>query len=237
MDSRRPNGHSHRAPFALALSGLVMFAAAGCAAAPELVPGAGARVVPEGPGQGAMDVVQNVEVIARSDAWSGFPERLDQVTPILVTIDNQSDVPVRIRYNEFALVDPQSGERYAAIPPFDIEGTESEPIDFTDFTGFRIAPYYARYYPGLLPYDGLFPFDRIYYDSYYPAWVDVELPTGDMVQKALPEGVLEPGGRISGFVYFENVDDDARQVEFMEEVVNAASGERLGMIDIPFAVR
>lgn len=236
MDFRRSDGRSHCAPLAVALSGLLVFAAGGCATAPELVPAPSAQMVPEGPGRGAMDAVQGVRVIARSDAWSGFPDHLDRVTPILVTIDNQSKVPLRIRYNEFALVDQQSGARYNAIPPFSIEGTESEPIDATDFSGFRIAPYHARYYPGLVPYDGLFPFDQFYYDSYYPAWVDVELPTGDMIQKALPEGVIEPGGRISGFVYFENVHGHPGQVEFMEEVVNAANGERLGMIDIPFSV-
>jgi hypothetical protein len=180
--------------------------------------------------------VNGVRVIARSDAWSGFPPDLHRVTPILVTIENEGTAPLRIRYNEFSLNAPSTGASYAAIPPFDIRGTEVEPITALGYSGFWVAPYYAPYYPGLRPYYGAFPFDQFYYNTYYPSWIDIQLPTGDMVQKALPEGVLEPGGRVTGYLYFHNVKRDVGMVEFTEELVNAKNGETFGVVRIPFEV-
>jgi len=210
------------------------FLAAGCGARPDLVPAPGAQPAPPGPGAGAMGEVAGITIIARADAWSGFPENLQEVTPILVTIDNGGDAPVRIRYNEFALVAP-TGKRYAAIPPFNVEGTAVESIGVR-YPGFWVAPYYSHYYPFLRPYGGYFPFDRYYYDAYYPQFVRIRLPTADMIQKALPEGVLEPGGRITGYVYFENVDGDVPQVDFTAELHDAATGRPFGVVRIPFLV-
>lgn len=222
------------------LGALLAFSAAwslsGCGARSDLVPGPGAQPAPPGPGKGAVGSAHGVTIEARSDAWSGFPPNLDRVTPLLVTIENDGRVPLRIRYNEFTLVSPSTGETYRAIPPFNIRGTEVEPITSLGYSGFWVAPYYAPYYPGLRPYYGAFPFDRYYYDRYYPTWVDIELPTGDMIQKALPEGVLDPGGRVTGYLYFENVDRDAGVVQFTGELVSAASGEQIGEIRIPFQV-
>jgi len=87
-------------------------------------------------------------------------------------------------------------------------------------------------------YGGAFPFDRGYYGEYYGQFLGfghIELPTGDMIQQAAPEGVLEPGGRISGFVYFERVFDVVR-VAFVAQLV-AVGGQDLGTIQIPFMRR
>jgi hypothetical protein len=181
-------------------------------------------------------MVAGVRVIARSEAWSGFPPNLDKVTPILVTIENEGRTPIRIRYNEFALVVPATGASYAAIPPFNVRGTEVEPITALGYSAFWVAPYYAPYYPGLRPYYGSFPFDQYYYNTYYPTWIDIQLPTGDMIQKALPEGVLDAGGRVTGYLYFQNVKKGVGMVEFTYELVNAANGERIGVVRIPFQV-
>jgi hypothetical protein len=223
-------------PLAMALCTAGAVALTGCASTPELVPAPNAQPAPPGPGKGAVAEVRGVTVIARSDAWSGFPPDLDRVTPILVTIENDGAVPVRIRYNEFSLEAPSTGASYAAIPPFDVRGTEVEPITRLGYRGFWVAPYYAPYYPGLRPYYGAFPFDQYYYDQYYPTWVNIELPTGDMVQKALPEGVLDPGGRVTGCLYFRKVKRGAGTVEFTDKLVNAATGAALGTIRIPFEV-
>ena len=64
-----------------------------------------------------------------------------------------------------------------------------------------------------------------------------QLPTGAMVQKALPEGVLEPGGRVTGFLYFEDIDvgkDD--RATFVTDLVNASGGETVGAIRIPLEI-
>ena len=62
------------------------------------------------------------------------------------------------------------------------------------------------------------------------------LPTGDMVQMALPERVLEPGARAEGFLYFDRVDRKAKRVDFTARLVNATSGDQIGTITIPFVV-
>ncbi len=215
---------------------LIAGVAGACAARPDIEPAPGAQPAPPGPGKGAMATSNGVTVIARSDAWSGFPERLDEVTPVQVTIENNSGAPIRLRYEHFALVAP-NGRAYAAIPPFDIRGEETEPIDrYVD--GFYVAPYLNRYYPGIPIYRGYYPSAFDYYDRYYPRFLEIALPTGDMIQKALPEGVLMPGSRITGFLYFENVDRDVPSVDFTMRLVESVNGDgrTFGTVEIPFRV-
>ncbi|MFW6040090.1 MAG: hypothetical protein ACOC9N_03335, partial [Gemmatimonadota bacterium] len=209
--------------------------AAGCGGRAELEPGPGAQPAPPGPGGGAATTVDGVTVVARTEAWSGFPTRLEEVTPVQVTIENESGRPLRVRYERIVLAAP-TGQSYRAIPPFDVRGRERERVDGFRRDGFFVAPHLRRYYPRARFYDGYFPYDPFYYDRYYPAFVDVNLPTGDMIQKALPEGVLMPGSRITGFLYFENVDDDLPRVDMRMELVDASTGERYGVATIPFTV-
>lgn len=63
----------------------------------------------------------------------------------------------------------------------------------------------------------------------------VDLPSVDMLQKALPEGVLDPGGRITGFVYFEELRDGAR-IDFTIRLFDAVTGESFGALELPFIV-
>jgi len=72
----------------------------GCAA--ELRPAPTAQILP-GPGEPATAAAAGVRVVAQVGAWRAQPAGLGgAVTPILVTIDNQSDVPLRIRPSAFA---------------------------------------------------------------------------------------------------------------------------------------
>jgi hypothetical protein len=96
-----------------------------------------------------------------------------------------------------------------------------------------VAPYLAAYYPWSPAFAGSFVSDRWYYDRYRPVFRRVELPTGDMVPKALPEGVVDPGGRASGFLYFEEV-GDVERADFIARLVDASTGARLGSVSIAF---
>lgn len=211
------------------------FAVTACGARPDLSPAPGALPAPPGPGEGAAASVAGVTVIARADAWSGIPRRLDEVTPVLVTVENRSESPIRLRYEDFVLVSPTGG-RYAALAPFAIRGTEVEPLSRYDLDGFYVAPHLSRYYPWARVYDGHFPYDGAYHRRYHPSYIRIDLPTGDMVQKALPEGVLSPGGRITGYLYFENVEEDDRRVDLRMPLIDAVSGQSFGMVSIPFVV-
>jgi hypothetical protein len=211
-------------PAALALVAALV---AGCAT--TLKPAPEATTV-GGPGQNAVGAAAGVRVVARAEAWHGEPAALDSiVTPILVTIENDSPHPLRVRYEQFTFV-TADGRRLAARGPYDITGVVSEPaaspppilgpgiVGFVRGRPVYIDPFYDPFFYGRW--------------SFYP----VQLPTGDMVQFALPQQTLARGGRVSGFVYFERVERAARRVALTFDLVDADTGQRFGTVSIPFVV-
>ena len=216
---------------------ILLALAPGCAA--TLVPAPGAHRVP-GVGYAAEDQQFGVHIVASSEAWRGFPSDLgDIVEPMLVTITNDSGRPLEIRYEHFDLLTP-GGMAFVALPPFQVEGVSFAPDHRSGPAlgfGFSVAPYLSPWYPGWTVYGGRFPYNAGYYDGYYPYYSGYEritLPTSDMVQRALPEGVLASGGRISGFIYFEQVADVSR-VAFVARLIEVG-GQQFGAIQIPFLV-
>ena len=197
-----------------------------------------AQIEPEERGSAVTSGVR-IDVVA--DAWSGIPWDLDDVQPLLVTIENNSGRKLRIRYDQFSVIGP-GGDRQAALPPFEIRGTAlvdpwyaagSYPYAVN---GFWVAPYMSRYYPSLRPFGGPFVYDPWYYSTYYPTIARVRLPTSDMLIQARPEGVLEPGGRISGFLYVEDKPESGKRANFVADLVDADTGERFGRVQIPLEV-
>lgn len=180
-----------------------------------------------------------VEVTAAVEEWRGEPTRLTEVVPVLVTVDNGSGESIRLRYEDFALRSP-SGERFVALPPFDIDARQAEPIRYAyPYDGFYVAPHLRSFFPYMSPYHGHFLHDRAFFHSYHPRFVRYELPTADMVQKALPEGVLEPGGKVTGFLYFdEDVEDEdlveeLERVTFEADLADAVTAAHVATIEIP----
>src|SRR5690606_9715776 len=150
----------------------------------------------------AIDTTAGISLIAQANKWPGELDITTEVTPIRVSIQNSSDDPIRVRYSDFALVDP-NGVRYAAIPPLQVEGDIETPVTVESpyflYDNFYVAPYYSRWYPYLTPYDAFY-YDPFYYDRYYTVWLETQLPTPDMLAWALPEGVVLPGGSITGYL-------------------------------------
>jgi len=223
------------------LSILIAAALAACGPnRPDLAPAPGAMPAPPGPGAGAMGSDAGVTIEARAGAWRGVPQNLEaESIPLLVEITNDSDRPLRVRYNDMMLVAPD-GRTFHAIAPFRVEGRVTERVDAVPFVArrFRVAPYLSRIFPIYDPWTGNFVFDRVYYDRYAPSIVRVDLPTADMIRMALPEGVIEPGGRITGFLYFEDVEDlNIPSVDFTANLVDARTGESFGKVEIPFKVQ
>jgi hypothetical protein len=94
---------------ALAISALAAVTA-GCAPSYVLVPAAGGRAAAGSSG--------GVSMAAYPESWQGEPEDLpDYLTPIWISIVNQTSQHVHIRYGDFVLTDP-SGFRYAAVSPY-----------------------------------------------------------------------------------------------------------------------
>lgn len=210
----------------------------GCArTVAELTPAPGATRI-SGTGEGAMATVAGVQVVARSKAWHWDPTDLDtKVTPILVEFQNSGDRPVIVRYNHISLTD-DAGNRFNVMPPYDIDGTLSEAFTVSDpyygFNRFAVAPYLSRWYPRFSRYDGTFAYDPAYYRPYYTRYLNVALPTPEMVRRALPEGVISAGGRAEGFVYFESFRRGAKTLTLNVDIVDAVSGTVLGTAQIPF---
>lgn len=223
----------------------ILVGALAACAAPELKPAAGARTLAADEDV-AVAVVGGVSFRVDGGAWDGFPAELDAVVPVRVTIENDGAHPVRIRFEDMALMGPE-GTEFAALPPLRIDAVEMTEgsVGGTPYMPYRagfgwdrflVADPYMPYYAGLDPWVGPFAYDPLYYDRYYGEW-PVELPTESMIERALPEGVVSPGGRVSGFVYFEDVPDDVERVTFRAEVVNASTGERMGVVSIPFVAK
>jgi hypothetical protein len=215
-----------------------------CTRTAELRPAPSAAVVP-GDEDAARTRIGDVGIEVDSDAWQD-PEAIKRyVNPLLVTITNDSPDAVRVRYEDFVLVG-EDGERYPALPPFEIKGSIERPVvadryapfarpDFM-WDGFLVAPPYTTLYPTMRPFESPLFAEPGYYEHYYRYWTRASLPTPEMLAKAIPEGVLEAGGRLRGFLYFAKVDPKAKLVRFRADLVAARSGEMLGTASIPFIV-
>lgn len=236
---------------ALRLAVLLSLAVAGCVAAPVLIPAPEASNPPGEPDVATIEVA-GVRLWADGE-WKGAPAALPEVlTPVRVTLENRSGHPVRVAYKDFTLLG-DSGFRYAALPPFSIQGTVSEAtrpgairpaayhpaqvvvVPRFQASRFWVAGPYADFYPGWSPWPYAWGWDPWYYDRYYPTW-PTQLPTEDMLEQALPEGVVENGGSISGYIYFQRPRQDA-SVQLQFQIEDARTGADLGTASVPFLVR
>jgi hypothetical protein len=217
--------------------------ATGCATDTNLVPAPGANLVPGLEG-GAMSREAGVQAEVRPNVWPGEAPISEEVTPVRVTIDNNSDVPIRVRYADFELQAP--GRTYRALPPMRITGSVSEPAVVSPYgpfadpgfgaVGFGVTPAYSTFYPGYPVAADPFVYDPLWYSTGYDRWREYELPTERMVALAVPEGTVQPGGELTGFLYFEEVPGDVPDALFTMELVNARTGEPIDTIEIPFRV-
>jgi hypothetical protein len=211
----------------------------GCAHHPGLVPDPQATVVPDN-SKTAYDQADGVVVFVNGDAWKSNPRDLaDVMTPIKVTVRNERQSRIRIGYKDFALK-TSTGLSTNPLPPFSINAPGpsrtaviSSPGFFYD--RFFVAPAYHRFYPGLATWGGGWALDPALSDQYYLEW-QVPLPTEDMLRQAIPEGVLEPGGSVTGFLYFPKVRDKGT-VTFRASLPETPAGTQLAAIDIPLRVK
>lgn len=220
----------------LMIAGLV--GAAGCNRTIAKINTAPGDVTVPGIGVGATATAADVRVVARAQAWKWDPTDLKtKATPFLVELHNDGTHPVLVRYNRITLTDAD-GHVFNAMPPYDVDAklTESYTVmnPYYGFDRFAIAPYLSRWYPRFSRYAGAFVYDPAYYSPYITRYRDVRLPTADMVQRALPEGVLSPGGTAAGFVYFEPLHRDAKTLTLSVDMVDAVTGNVLGTARIPF---
>lgn len=227
---------NRRLPLLLA-GGLLL---GGCAQTTNLEPAPSARQV-AGVEDAAAARQSGVNMLVQAGIWPGGPGVAEEVTPLRVKIENDSAQPLRINYKEFTLVGPD-GKVYRALPPFRIDGEVATsptggPIAAPAFGygGFAVARPYGPIYPGIGISPSPFLVDPFYYDRYYGYWRQTELPTQEMLSLAIPEGVLQPGGEVSGYLYFEKVPEEERlRLKYRANLVNAESGVNFARVTIPF---
>jgi len=211
-----------------------------CAIRGKLYPATGAELIKKDDGEtvGAKIESAGVAIEVRPNAWVGVPARLRRVTPLLITIENKNTDRIRLRYEEFIL-QAADGRTFKALPPFHIRGAQNEVDPFAfSAQGWLIPPYRFGVYPWYPIGPGLYPFAGGLFPPNWAAGIrQHRLPTGDMIAKALPESVIEPQGKLTGYLYFENVTKRIDKVDFVAEVVSVPQREKIGTVRIPFRVR
>jgi hypothetical protein len=142
------------------------------------------------------------------------------------------------------IVDPNRWEGEAAIlekvTPIRvrIENRSRKPLRIA-YDGFTLRDSSGPISPSLPPYE----VKGIVTDTVQGAkasdvrisW-ESSLPTSEMLQRALQEGVLEEGGAIEGYLYFPPVDPNENAVELTAQFRDFGSGAEVVTLRAPFKV-
>ena len=208
-----------------------------CATEPVLLPTSGYTSA-IGRRSLAVESRSGVTVTADGSVWDSPPKTLaTEVTPVWVTLHNAAGRSLRVQYDEFTLKG-DSGAIYIALAPYVLRASRSHPpFEVPNggyFDKFQVAAYLAPFYPWLPVWNGPLP----YGPSIHTVALRASLPTANMLDRALPEGVLENSGTASGFLYFQKVDVRENRATFqvgLQEPTRAwQPTHRLAAIDIPF---
>ncbi|MGB8296488.1 MAG: hypothetical protein WCG85_13760 [Polyangia bacterium] len=224
------------------LAGVAALALVGCAHSYRLVPTPGAPAT-QGPGQAIGGENAGVRMVASAQLWNGDPPNLGEyVLPLWVEIENHSGKALWLRYSSLRLESPSDARvTLHAVPPFRMKGNAIVPIAAVrpEFhaKGFYVAPLLGPSYIGLNdPWEGpLLEPDLGYHVDHYVDWEE-RLPTGDMLRRAIPEGVVADGGRVSGFVYFQRMKRGSAALTLQNDLIDATTKQPFGRVEISFAV-
>jgi hypothetical protein len=196
---------------------VVLCLLSGCAATPgRMRPTPAPQVVVSQDGRIAAAEDQGVRLVASADTWKYNPSDLaNTLTPVELVLENTSGRTLRVQYDGFVLV----GEaHYSALLPNSLSRPST----------LRVPTVPPSYSP-----QGRFtrPPEVICYTC-----GSAGLPTADMLRLAFPEGVLKPESSWSGFLYFESLGAQEREVILQARLVDASTGETFTTLRIPFRV-
>lgn len=168
---------------------------------------------------------ENVTVTVNSSPWQGSPDYLERyITPIYVEIQNNGPSSLSVGYDDFVLID-QNRTQYNPLTPqivADILKTVSEGnflygpnyptvsigLGFGYFSGgpfYGGWPYYGPFYSPFYIY-GDYPLG--YYPPAYYAPPSVE----NVYAKAIIPGQLNPNAKLQGYIYFQKLPKEVREV-------------------------
>jgi hypothetical protein len=182
---------------------VVLGLAAGCATV-RPVP------LPEG---GAVDAARSsvtqtqggVTVTVRARAWTGSPGDLEfYVLPLHLTVRNDTGAAITVEGRDIVLLDDE-GRQYNALQPAEVaqllQAQARAPVVFAPWPYRRSLGWPYFYDPFYDPLGGWW---------WYPPRYQ---PVHDVFGLALRPGVLRPGARLEGFVYFPPPPGSVRQFD------------------------
>lgn len=207
--------------------------AAGCAASPSrlVVPVAGSGVALD-PGQrSATAQGEGVQVVVRPSAWQGSPASLPEyVTPFHLLVVNGSALPLRYDYGDLRLFD-EARFQYTAMPPAEVRRL----LRWGYEPGAAVVRVGGSVGVGLHWRRGPYYWDPWWWGPpYYPYYYPPPPRSDDVVIQALPVGVLQPGARSEGFVYFPRLRPDVQRLTFE---FHHRLGDAPRVLTFPFAVQ
>jgi hypothetical protein len=243
-------GAGHRAcfvdremSFTGAVGSLITAVACLCATATgcghgALIPAPSASLVPNAP-TAAFSVVEGVRCSANVGAWTARDGELPEfVVPVKVRIKNASGKPIQVLYEDFVLLG-KKGRAYRPIPVLPIGAEERKRIPRFDplyaSSKFYVAPGFRDVYARLDPWSAPLQRDETLYDKLFRRWGDQRLRL-DLLRMALPEGVLDDGGIVTGFLFFESPLAKESRVTLAAEFEASDGRGTVASIEIPFTV-
>jgi hypothetical protein len=205
----------------------------------RLVPGEDAQLVPSAP-TAAVATDAGVRVVASLGTWRGTPMALpDQVTPIKIRVVNHGDRPVSILYEHFSL-DGRQGHRYRVVPAIPLTHATLfagigpiQPVYAA--SNFEVGARYHDIYPSLDVSPSPLPRSTRADDPSASLWAN-RAPDREVCRMELPEGVLAPGGEITGYLYFEDPSRSESALMLAADLVSQQSGDTVASIKIPLRV-
>lgn len=195
----------------------------------------------------AIGGLSGLNILVETGEWNGNQEVTEKITPVKITIYNKSDFEINLQYSNFCFRSKKNNCSYAAMPPYEIRGTTSNPCIILPYPfpvkleieynrKFRVAHYCARMYPDLPAYGKIIHVNKNYYNHYYGKWARIRLPEVEMISKLVPEGVLGKDGYVSGYIYFEKIASNEKQLEFCMDFIDAQNYAAVGRIIIPLCI-
>lgn len=183
----------------------------GCSSQAALQPAAG--TVPATVAQAESQ--QGVLITALSQPVIGPGATKRRVTPLRVSLHNASQTPIRIRYADLVLVVGEGEAEYIALPVDRFAGPAQPPAEQSwselpalEANGLRVEQA-SNASPSARDPSRPGPDE---YSNYGPEPGRVVLPTRAMIEAAIPEGTLEPGGTVTGYLYFAPVTEPEERV-------------------------
>jgi hypothetical protein len=176
----------------------------------RLEPAPAATAAPKLP-HTAVDESGGIELAARSEfvqpgTEPGMHAPGRTLARFRIWIHNRSQRTLQIRLQSFVLT-AADGSQYAALPLFPARNIARQAVMVEtpafEHANFELAPYLVDAYPRLSQYCGNFTYDPLYYARYYDPDLALRLTTEEL-REVLPEGVLRPGGRLVGTLYFQS---------------------------------